>query len=170
MPVVNSPIVTAAEGVTTHLLAQELTLTPAIERTYADLEERLENAIEGENPPRIDVTGVIHEQVVESASRGKLRYLCPVDILIRRKFEPKDYDEETGRVTKANVDEMTLLVQEVVEACSQQRIAESETIDMVWQSCKIVVSPVTKHLRELKQFTAILRVTFRTDREIPEAV
>lgn len=138
-------------------LSQEFTL----ERSYADWALELKNA----TPLRVDVCLVTTKQEVDASTRsGRLAYTIPIDVAVRKRFGADTQDDDTGRIPIERVDELMLLVQEIHELFTQQRL--SEYLSAIWKEApKILVAPLIKHWRDCRQFTGIVRLTFQSDRQ-----
>lgn len=142
--------VTVAKAVTDHLGRATFGQAVTIERSYADWELALDEAA----TTRIDVVLVTTEQTTELTTRGGSQYLVPIDIAVRKRFEV-----DGDRIPNDQVDALMLLVQNVHDHFTPERPNDFPIAS--WEETKILVAPLTKHLRELRQFTGIVRVTFR---------
>lgn len=161
------------QAVTAHIQAAvtagSLSQTIILERSYADwhLELAAADGTEaGTEPerPRVDVVLVTTAQETELIARRAIGYSVQVDVAIRQRLGQEMQDSDTGRVDVTKVDELMYLTQQINELCIPQRL--TGLTDAVWESTRILVSPLVKHLRELRQFTSVLRLTFR----MPKAV
>ncbi len=149
-----------AKAVTAQLAAATLSQKFAPERSYAEWDVDLKD----EDQLHVDVVAVTTEQTADLSSHSTLKYVVPVDIGVRKKFGPDKQNDDTGRIQIESIDELVLLVQEIHELFTPKRLTQFEA--GVWQETKIVVCPATKHLREMRQFTGIVRVTFRVDKKV----
>ena len=136
----------------THLFAIEP------ERSYADWDMRLEDL----DTVRVDVVPVgVRETRLEA--RGELVYLCDVDIGVRKRFGADDHDDPTGRIELSEIDDLIQLVEQLheymVDADNNGRRLTNYAA-AAWQECSIRASYIREHLREMQQFTGILRVTY----------
>ena len=151
--------VSVAKEVTRLLAAGSFSQVIAPERSYADWEKPLE--ADDDCPCGrllIDVVANTAQQRMEMASRGVLTYTMPVDIAIRKRFGAEHQSDQTGRISVAQYDAMALLTQEIHEYCVQLRLTDFDSA--VWRETMIVVSPNTDHLRQMRQWTSVVRVTF----------
>ncbi len=131
------------------------------ERSYADWELGLTDAGE----LHVDVVAVTTEQKTELVARGaRARYTVPIDIAVRYRFGEQDQDDQSGRIDVAKIDGLVLLVEQIHEQFLPNRL--TEFTDAVWVETKILVCPLLKHLRELRQFTGIVRVTFEAVKDL----
>lgn len=157
--------VSVAKGVVAQLAAANLSrpITPV--RSWADWIAPLEtdNTCK-EDVLYVDVVPVATAQEVEASSRATLAYTVPIDIAVRRKFGPDWQDQETLRINVREVDAMMFLVQEIHELFTLARMQDFEA--GTWLETKRLVAPHKPHLRDLRQFTGIVRVTFRVDRKL----
>lgn len=154
--------VSVAKGVLAMLAAATLSKTISPERSYADWEMLLELA--EEDGLRVDVVAVTTEQKTDLSSRGSSQFLIPIDIAVRRKFGVDRQDDDTGRIEIAEIDALCLLVQEIHELFTPLRLVDFTA--GVWQENRILVCPIKEHLRLNRQFTGIVRVTFRVDKDV----
>lgn len=146
-------------------LAQKFTLV----RSYADWEFDAENqddlALREEDKLRVDVVGHMTEQTAELAARGgKVSLVIPVDIAVRKRLGPDKQCEDTGEIAIGVVDELMLLVQQIYLMFMPIRLTDFP--HSVWDGenggTKILVAPDRRHLRDLRQFTGLIRVYFKT--------
>lgn len=128
-------------------------------RSYADWELELPEA----SDLLIDVAPVTTEQKAELASRSKMGFDVPVDIAVRRRFGQENQDE-FGRVALVEVDALMLLVEEILTAFAMQRMTNFQAAS--WQETKILVAPIREHLHKHKQFSGIVRLTFRAHKDL----
>lgn len=152
--------VAVAKAVTSQIDAATLSLAFTPERSYADWELALEDADE----LHVDVVVVTTELATELSSRGRMKYTVPIDIGVRKRFVTAQQDDDTGRVELAEVDALMLLVEEIHELFAS--VSLTDYTEATWQETKTLVAPLNKHLRENRQFTGIVRVTFRVDKAI----
>lgn len=145
-------MIEAATTVTVNPLSLEFTL----ERSYADWDLALEDATE----TRVDVAFVSTKIEAELAARGgRLAYTVPVDVCIRKKFGPEHQCDRTGRLSNSAIDPLVLLTQELFVLFTMRRLANDGSI--VWkEDPKLLACPINKHLRELRQFTSLIRLMF----------
>jgi len=124
-----------------HSFSQEFTAT----RTYADWDEELTNSI-----LRCDLVPVASMQT-DLETRGSVSYLCSVDIGLRKKLDAGS----GGHVTAATVDDLVRLVEEVHEWTIGRELDIA-----TWDSTVLVAAFVPEHLRQMNQFTGIVRITY----------
>jgi hypothetical protein len=129
------------------------------ERSYADWEMQLDD-----EDLHVDIALVTTEQKTDLGTRGSLVYDVPLDIAIRKHLGADKQNDDTGRIAVDQVDGLMLLVQELEELFTERRL--TDPLATIWQSTRILAAPIIKHLREMRQFTAIIRVDFRTDKNI----
>lgn len=145
--------VSVAEAVKDVIDAASLSQSFTPERNWADWEYALEEL----GTLRVDVCPVTTKQEVSPVNRsGTLGYTVPVDVGIRKKLTR---DSTTGKIANADVDALMLLVQEIHALFTQQRL--SGYLAGIWkEEPKILAAPIPKHLRDMTQFTAIIRLMF----------
>jgi len=153
--------VSIAKAVVTHIQtaidADDLSQEFELERSYGDWDMELKQ----NEFTRVDVDLVTTKQEAELATRaGKLAYTVPIDLCIRRRFgNDKQDDEKQGRVYVAEVDGLMLLVEELHELFLQTSL--TDPLASMWkEDPKILTAPVPRHLKDMKQFVGIIRLTF----------
>jgi hypothetical protein len=157
--------VTVAKAVVSELAAATLSqkITPV--RSWADWVQPLEvDDTCKENTLYVDVVPVATAQEIEASSRSTIAYTCPVDVAVRMKFGADRQDQDTGRIAIEEVDALMLLVQEIHERFTLTRMQDFDAA--AWQGTKRLVAPHKPHLRDIRQFTGIVRVSFRVDRKV----
>lgn len=131
-----------------------LAITP--ERSYADWDEKLEDL----STLRVDVVPV-NVGETELEARGETRFLCHTDIGIRYRFAPEERDSN-GRVTVSEIDDLLLLLEQFhdhfVNNGEGRRLGTY--LAAAWQETNVRTWYVREHLRELGQYTGILRVSY----------
>ncbi len=163
--------VSVAKAVVAQIVAARSTLSKefTLERSYADWEKPLDTmedlALRESDKLRVDVVGHMTEQTAALSSRTSVQIITPIDIAVREKFGPDKQDDDTGRIELARVDELMLLTQELYLMFMPQRLTSFP--GAVWDAAnggtKILAAPVKAHLRDLRQFTGLIRVVFRAD-------
>lgn len=151
--------VDTAEALKDMLADASLSQDFVCERSYADWELALDSS--DDSALRVDVCIVTTKQEVELLTRGgSLAYTVPVDVAIRKRLGREYQDDDTGRIAVEEVDALMLFVQELHEFMVQKRLDGHEAA--IWEDDpKIVVAPLVKHLRDNRQFTGIIRLSFR---------
>lgn len=134
------------------------------ERSYADWDLPLEDA----EQLHIDVVPMNHA-ASELNSRGNAGYNVTVNIGVRKRFDPAESEQLTGRVSLAEVDRMVQLLEQIHEhLCGyEKRVLAS---NVAWQKSEITDSYVAEHLRQHRQYTGLILCTYRVKRalEVPE--
>src|SRR5690606_27450619 len=155
-------VVSVAKALTAHIEAQEFAANAEVQRSYAEWDLDLANAesLQLADPQHTHITIASHTTEQENAlsARGKMQFDVPIDIAIRKRLTATEQVAATGRMQLEEQDALMLLVEQVHAACTTKRLPEFDSA--VWQSTRIVVAPWRNHLRELRQFTGIVRVTF----------
>jgi hypothetical protein len=151
-------LVAVAEAIKEELNAQPQTFTLPFDavRSY-DTETELEDL----DTLHVDVVPV--KAPISLETQGSVEYRSAVDIGVRKKFGQADRDA-SGAIDIAKIDQLILLVQQIAEALIEMRLTAHP--DAAWQSTEVRVWYVPRHLRELGQFTGIVRVEFATQREL----
>jgi len=163
--------VTAAKSVLEMLRAAEFSQRGFIlERSYADWDHEHnksdELAIDESDKLRVDVVSHTISQTMDLSSRTSVQFTSPIDIAVRRKFGQDKQDKATGRINVEELDALMLFTQEIYVLLTKKRLKND--LQHVWEGLEIVAAPLRQHLRELHQFTGIVRVTFRNDLDLVE--
>lgn len=161
----DAPSVSVATAVLAMVSDADLSQKFTAERSYADWELELTDY----SRLHVDVVPVMNDQLVDLAARGiaagaKVNYTVPIDIAVRYRFGQDEQDDTTGRIPNAAVDSLVALVVDIAELFTKQRLTDFTA--GVHQETRITANPVKQHLHQLRQFTGIVRVTFRVDRTI----
>jgi hypothetical protein len=155
-------VVEVAQAVQAMITAATLSQTEyTLERSYADWELELKKA----TPLRVDLVTVINKQRIELDTRNSYSYTIPVDIAVRQRFTDDKWQDDNGRAVVSEVDALMLFTQEIYELFMPNRL--TTYTDAVWNSTEILVAPHTEHLRQNKQFTAVIRLVFGVNRTMP---
>ena len=146
--------VSVAEAVRLMLEKGSFSQEFSLARSYGEWDLSLEDT----ETLRVDVANVSTKQEVELAARGgKLAYTIYVDVAVRKKLEA----ENTGYVPNELVDPLMHLVQELHAFFVQERLRGNEAKQIWKEDPRIMAAPVLKHLREMRQFTGLIRLVFR---------
>ena len=86
-----------------------------------------------------------------------------MDVVIRKQLGEDKQVGGTGRVARAAVKELMYLTQQLFEYAMPNRLPDFD--EAVWKLTEILVAPHTKHLRENKQFTSIVRLTYEVEKD-----
>ena len=154
--------VTIVEAVRQRLADAVPTLSQQFEpvRNYSDWDYELKD----DQKLRVDVVLASNEQLATPATRSSINYTVPVNICLRKKLGTDKRDDDTGELDVAAIDSLMLLVQEIHELFTLERLADFTC--GAWQATKILAAPIPQHLREMGgQFTAIIQVTFLASRK-----
>ena len=127
-------------------------------RSYADWELPLEDSDE----LHADVVPVGSPDM-ELESRGSIAYAPQVDIVIRKRMA-KEQQETDGTLILPEIDDLVLLVQEIAEYFMADRLTEFE--DAAWAGTQMLAAFKPSHLRQYRQFTGIVRLTFTAQTDL----
>jgi hypothetical protein len=135
-----------------------LQFTP--ERSYADWDLKLEDADE------LHVDVALHSTEIETelATNGRIKYTVPIEVGIRKRFEQAEQESSTGRIALGEIDNLVLLVTQIHEFLCKDRLTDFD--DAVWVETSIRAAYIPRHLKELRQFTGIVRLVYRIDRAL----
>lgn len=154
-------IVRIADGITAELASaldggvfEGLLFKP--KRGYADWKDEELSELKCLN---VDVVPVVHSKS-EHDDRGSTLYACEVDIAVRQKFDGDDLTS-CGRVQTEKIDRLVRFIEEIHEHfCDETALPTFE--DAKWVDTKIRMTYSRKHLREMKLFFGVVRVTYET--------
>ncbi len=152
MPDPQAQLVRVAEAVAAELRAQTFTLNAKVERKYiTDLELKDYGTL------YVDVQAGDLES--EAVTRDEAEYDCEIGIAIRKRFDTEDEDAVTGEIDTKEIDRLVLLTEEIHAFFFQRVLAAYTDAAWVGVAFRPVYSPT--HLREWRQFTGIVVVSYR---------
>lgn len=143
-------MVSVADALVTALNAATWSPTFTAVRSYAHWADKLESI----SSLKVDVVPVNHARS-SLATRGSLEYAPEIDIGFRQLLTT---------TTTAAVDTLVALVESVNEWVCSRDVASTPVAE--WESASIRALYVRDHLREWKQFTGIIRVTYRVEKSL----
>ena len=158
--------VTVAKAVTTALAGASLSQSFTPNRSYADWDLAGSSTglqLADADVLHVDVVLSQTEQQVNPVNRDELGYIVPVMICVRQRFGTPDENSSTGAVNVSAVDALMYLVQQIHELFFKKEEIEGQLAGYDWLKTAFVVAPVREHLREWRQFTGIITITFRMD-------
>lgn len=158
-----SVLVSVADGIVSELEAGSFVVSISPERSYGEWEEDLTDL----DTLHVDVVPVSTETVL--SARRRLAYTCTVDIAVRQRFGVEDQQQSTGRVKRADVDQLVELVEQINEYMidpdnSGRRLASYTAA--AWKESEIRAAYVRDHLRGWRQFTGIVRAVYEVDKSL----
>jgi hypothetical protein len=159
-------VTTVTKAVVAELAGASFSQAFTPERSYADWARPLEtDAVDIEDQLFVDVVGHQTEQVTQAVTRGsepKLKYVVQVDVAVRKKYGMNL--QTAGRVKIEEVDSLCLLVQEIHEWFLLKRLPEETGV--VWNApATVLLNPSRDHLKDMKQFTGIVRLSLAAFKE-----
>ena len=113
---------------------------------------------------RVDVTSYTVDQEIEVLGRSSAQIRIATDVAIRKRFGPNHQEESSGRIAIGDIDALMLFVDEVVALLANHKLNELPAVS--WDSTSIIEAPVREHLRELRQFTGVIRTTYLSNMTI----
>lgn len=127
-------------------------------RSYADWDDELKDM------------GTLHVDVVPVAyddsslnTHASIGYVNSVDIGIRKRFGTAN-QQSSGELIVADVDALVLLVEQVSEFFTPRRLTAYDSAS--WRETKIRATYVREHLRQCRQFTGVIRVSFDATKDL----
>lgn len=127
-------------------------------RSYADWELPLEDG----NELHADVVPVGSPEM-ELETRGSIGYAPQVDIVIRKRLA-SDQQEVDGTLILPDIDDLVFLVQEIAEYFMADRLVDFT--DAAWERTQMLAAFKPSHLRQYRQFTGIVRLTFKAQTDL----
>lgn len=157
--------VTVAKAVET-LIAAKVQRTDGylLSRRYATWDLSLTTGnfeLSDANKLHIDVVSHTTETEVTASTSGSLAYLTVIDVAVRYKFQPSDSSGATGEILTEQIDDLVTLVEEIHLPFFNNTFTDNQ-LAIAWRSTKVLVCPNNDHLRLMRQFTGIVRMTFRS--------
>lgn len=132
-------------------------------RSYADWDDKFTDLSE----MAVDVVYVVSQSTIGLQAVGSLEYDVAIDIAVRKRFEPIDRDEATGRLRNESVDPLVTLLQEIHEHFVLDR--NSTVLDDVpeanWTDSQVVSWVSQRKLRE-GFFEGVVRIKFNVQKVI----
>jgi hypothetical protein len=127
-------------------------------RSYADWELPLED----QDQLHADVVPVGSPDM-ELETRGSVGYVPQVDIVIRKRLA-SDQQEADGTLILPDIDDLVFLVQEIAEYFMADRLSEFD--EAAWERTQMLAAFKPSHLRQYRQFTGIVRLTFKAQTDL----
>lgn len=138
-----------------------------ISRSYGTWDIELKSleglALQESEKLRIDVVTHTLSQQIDHRARNSIKFVVPVDVAVRKKFGNDQIDQATGDIHTSAIDEMMLLQQEIHLLFAGQLLADFPcgAWDQEAGGTEVIFGPLKAHLREMNQFTGLLRIYFR---------
>ena len=145
-------LVTTADAVLNVLADNDFSQDFEPQRSYADWDLPLEDS----DDLNVDVVPV-NAPDFELETRESISYAPQVDIVIRKRLVQEE-QEADGSLVLSVIDDLVYLVQQIAEFFVTDRFSEVESI--IWQRTQILAAYKASHLRQHRQFTGIIRLTF----------
>lgn len=126
-------------------------VTPGAVMSYGDWDDPLQ-----------EMDAALHLDVVpagidtELDDRGEVVYTVSTDVAVRQRFGQDNQVASTGRLDLETLDELGLLTEQLHEFFCGDRL-ESQ-LQAAWVRTEYRASYIRKHLRELRQWTSVIRV------------
>lgn len=153
------PIIAIPKAIAEDINEQDFGVAFVARRSYANWRDRLEDqdALQVDVVPVNKYDPVLHDRS-EIASR------LSVDIVVRKRFGSSESDSD-GNIAIEEVDALVQLTANIGEHYVADRVPDID--NAVWQETKVMAAYVPSHLRELRQFTGHVRITFEAYTAIP---
>ena len=136
-------------------------------RSYVDWDEKFSDL----SCMQVDVVYTSHSagggSTIQLDNYASLLYRVPIDIAIRKRFDPCDRDPDTNRLKNEPVDELVTLLQELHELFATRRnsgVTPLTAIDANWIDAD-VLSWVNQRKLRAGLFEGVIRIMFHVSRE-----
>jgi len=132
-------------------------------RSYADWDDKFSDL----SIMAVDVVYVVSQSTIELDAAGSLEYNVAIDIAVRKRFEPVDRDESTGRLLNASVDPLVTLLQELHEhfVAARNTIVLDAVTEANWTDSQMMSWVNQRKLRE-GMFEGVVRIKFNVPKVI----
>lgn len=127
-------------------------------RSYADWDDELKDI----GAIKVDVVPVAYDESSLNTHKS-IGYVTSVDIGIRKRFGTGN-QQSTGELVLSDVDALVLLVENVSEFFTPRRLTAYEYAS--WRETRIRAIYVREHLRQCRQFTGVIRVSFDSTKDL----
>lgn len=159
-----SDILQLADAIVTRLNALDWNGTEyEARRSFAGC---LDEQLVGQDVEGIKIDVIVPEDYddIELITRGSVAKVATFDVVIRRKFASEDNDADSGEVPTSQVEELVELGELLALGTTWDRLADYP--GAAWDASDH--SPIYRrdHLRELRQFTGAVALTFRIHADI----
>ena len=121
-----------------------------------------DNELELKNAGTLHVDVIMADVNADVESQTGVVYTVPIDVVVRQRFARNN----DGDVPAADVNNLILLVEEVFEGLALARLSGHPAA--AYSEVEIRALFVPKHLRELGQFTGIIRLTYEADKGLQQ--
>lgn len=155
-----SALVQVADAVTAAIAGHDFGIQFECERSYPNWDLKLEDA----DCLRVDV---VPAELVRSDidDHKSAVYDCAIDIGVRKRFDQNDQEPLTGRIEKTEVDRLIYLVEQIHDYFCDD--GKRELADnMNWRSTVVRAAYIREHLKDWRQFTGIIRITYEIHRPL----
>lgn len=133
------------------------------ESSYADWHDELEDM----DTLHVDVVVVRHEDS-ELADRGSTKYGLAVDVGFRKRFGAASQSSSTGRINKAEVDALVLMVEKThewfLDGGTGRQLATMPSA--VWESTDVKLTYSRKLLRDKRMYVGVVRVKYEVNKAL----
>jgi hypothetical protein len=149
--------VKVAAAMTAALKAASFSQAIDPKRSYVDWDgEKLKDP----SALRVDVVADSTQQKTKPATRVTSKFTIPVFIVVRKKLNQEQTNDDSGDIDEAEIDALIYLCQELHLFFTLDRLPGLDSA--VWEETETLALPSKKHLREIRQFTALIKVQFST--------
>jgi hypothetical protein len=139
-----------ADGIVAALNSRNFGISFTIERSYADWDELLEDMA----TVHVDVVPAGYKRA-ELLDRGTTVFGCLTTIGVRKRFGVSD-QTDNGEIDQTKIDRLVTLCEDFHLWLAASRLPTCDAA--AWDDTEVRLEFDRKHLREDRQFTAILRV------------
>jgi hypothetical protein len=121
-------------------------------RSYATFEQTLED----QDVLHVDVVPV-YNPTSELETRAEVVYVMAFDIAVRQRMGTEKQDQTTGEILTSTVDPLVSFVEAIHDYFCTDRFSGTNT---TWKGTEFRAAYVREQLKDLRQFTGIVRLTF----------
>jgi hypothetical protein len=155
----DAAIVRVADAITAAIAGHNFGIEFVTERSYADWKFELDKS----NCLRVDVVPMRHTSAEMNARGGPdinhISYQCVIGIGIRKRFDQGDQEAINGRVALSEIDRLVLLTEQIHGfVCSWEK--RNILAGITWEETEIRATYVGEHLRDWRQYTGLIDLTF----------
>jgi hypothetical protein len=127
-------------------------------RSYATWDQELKD----QDVLHVDVVPVFDPKT-ELETRGDLKYTLAYDIGVRQRFGADKQDQTNGGILTAAIDPLVSFVEAINDYFSADRFTDTA---ITWSETEFRAAYVRDQLREMRQFTGIVRLTFEATKSL----
>jgi hypothetical protein len=153
----DAELIKVADAITRELAAATLSLSFNPIRSYNS-----ETKLEDTDVLHVDVVPVAPTVDIETVH--SLSYDCVIDIGIRKRFGAETQVDDSGKVKNEEIDRLIFFEQELIQFLALRALNVYDKAKFL--ALEMRTAWASEHIREYRQFTSILRITYRVSWEL----